>query len=69
MKHYLVVANQTLGGDRLLEVLRERFGEVLLSTLPVGVSCWSPLDIVSRVGRAVDVPVTHVIGEPVKVGS
>ena len=140
MKRYLVVANQTLGGDHLLELLRERiaegpcevhtlvpatvdqthwtsdeetdrdlarrrldialhrfadlgvdatgevgdhlvvdaildvlrrehFDEVILSTLPVSVSRWLRLDIVSRVERAVDVPVTHVIGEPMEVGN
>ena len=140
MKRYLVVANQTLGGDHLLELLRERVAqgpcaihtlvpatvdqthwtsdedtdralaqrrlsvalerfadldadvtgevgdhlvvdgildvlrrehidEVVLSTLPSGVSRWLRLDLVSRVERAVDVPVTHVVGERAEVGS
>lgn len=140
MKRYLVVANQTLGGDHLLELLRDRvaqdsceihtlvpatvdqthwtsdeetdrelaqrrlslalerfgqldaevtgevgdhlvvdgildvlrrehFDEVILSTLPTGVSRWLRLDLVSRVERAVDVPVTHVVGERAEVGS
>ncbi len=140
MKRYLVVANQTLGGDHLLELLRERVAqgpcaihtlvpatvdqthwtsdedtdralaqrrlsvalerfadldadvtgevgdhlvvdgildvlrrehidEVILSTLPSGVSRWLRLDLVSRVERAVDVPVTHVVGERAEVGS
>jgi len=140
MKRYLVVANQTLGGDHLLELLRERAAqgpcqihtlvpatvdqtdwtsdedtdrelaqrrlsvalerfreldadvtgevgdhlvvdaildvlrrehvdEVVLSTLPAGLSRWLRLDLVSRVERAVDVPVTHVVGERAEVGS
>lgn len=131
MPDYLVVANQTLGGDRLLAELRrraadgdcrlhvvvpaninpegwthaedeayvvarerldaaiERFAalgaevdgqvgdprpldaildglrrwpceEVILSTLPAGVSRWLKLDLVSRASRVLDVPVVHV---------
>ena len=56
--------------DSLLDVLRrERFDEVILSTLPPGISRWLRLDLISRVERAVDVPVTHVIGERTEVGS
>ena len=56
--------------DTLLDVLRrEEFDEVILSTLPAGVSRWLRLDLVSRVERAVDIPVTHVIGEPTEVSS
>ena len=131
MKDFLVVANQTLGGEHLLEELRrrvaegpcrfhivvpanarpdgwthivdqaravaqerlqeaiERFGqlgaevdgqvgderpvdamqdalrrwscdEIILSTLPAGVSRWLGMDLVSRAERAFRVPVTHV---------
>lgn len=131
MKHYLVVANQTLGGQHLIEELGrrvaagpchlhvvvpanvdppgwthtpdearaeaeqrlllavERFGElgatvdgqvgderpldamrdalrrwpcdeVILSTLPAGVSRWLGMDLVSRATRVLPVPVTHV---------
>jgi hypothetical protein len=56
--------------DSILDVLRrESFGEVILSTLPAGVSRWLRLDLLSRVERAVDVPVTHVVGERTEVGS
>jgi hypothetical protein len=141
MKRYLVVANQTLGGEHLLRVLQERadmgpcalhvlvpasadpteamhdavhdrllahrrleealqrfrdlgaevtgevgdrrpadairdvllrgerFDEIILSTLPAGVSRWLRLDVVSQVDRAVDLPVTHVIAEDAPVSS
>jgi hypothetical protein len=56
--------------DTTLDVLRrEHFDEVILSTLPMGVSRWLRLDLVSRVERAVDVPVIHVVGERTEVGS
>lgn len=46
------------------DVLRERsFDEILLSTLPAGVSRWLGLDLPRRVGKAFGVPVTHVVGE------
>lgn len=130
MKHYLVVANRTLGGDHLLDELRrrvaqepcrihvvvpanlsegwtrteqearalarqrlkdavERFSalgvdvdghvgderpldairdalretpcdEIILSTLPRGVSRWLGMDLVARADRTFAVPVTHV---------
>ena len=141
MKRYLVVANQTLGGEHLLRLLQERveagpcalhvlvpasadpteaphdevqerllanrrledalerfgdlgaevtgevgdhrpadairdvllrgeeFDEIILSTLPAGVSRWLRLDVVSQVDRAVDLPVTHVIAEDTPVSS
>jgi GABA permease len=133
MRRYLVVANRTLGGDHLLEALRERiaqgpsafhvlvpashatsgavwtegeaaahaqeqldqalvrfgslgaevtgevgdaspvravgdallggaFDEVILSTLPPGPSRWLKQDVIHRLERSVDVPVTHVVG-------
>jgi hypothetical protein len=141
MKRYLVVANQTLGGEHLLQLLRDRaeasacalhvlvpasadpteathdevqerllanrrledalqrfgdlgtevtgevgdhrpadairdvlqrgeqFDEIILSTLPAGVSRWLRLDVVSQVDRAVDLPVTHVIAQDTPVSS
>ncbi len=54
----------------ILDVLRrEDVDEVVLSTLPSGVSRWLRLDLVSRVERAVKVPVTHVVGERSEVGA
>jgi hypothetical protein len=52
--------------DPLAEIERvlaaDRFDEIILSTLPAGASRWLALDLVHRVRRAVDVPVTHVEG-------
>jgi hypothetical protein len=51
--------------DGILDALRTgHYDEVILSTLPAGVSKWLRLDLVHRVNRAVDVPVTHVIAQP-----
>jgi hypothetical protein len=46
------------------DVLREQeFDEIILSTLPAGVSRWLKQDLVSRVERSFAVPVTHVVGD------
>ena len=37
--------------------------EVIVSTLPVGISRWLRLDLPSRIGRLVDVPVTTIVAE------
>lgn len=52
--------------DAVGDVLRrgERFDRVIVSTLPAGVSRWVRLDAVSRIERAVDVPVEHIIFDP-----
>jgi hypothetical protein len=51
--------------DATLDALREEdYDEVIISTLPPNASRWLRLDLVSRLQRAVDVPVTHVISEP-----
>lgn len=49
-------------------LLREPVDEILLSTLPPGPSRWLRQDVVHRIERNYDVPVTHVIGavEPVR---
>jgi hypothetical protein len=39
---------------------QDRWDQVIVSTLAAGVSRWLNLDVVSRIGREVDVPVTHV---------
>ncbi len=43
---------------------REHFDEVLVSTLPPGISRWLRMDLPSRVQRMTDVPVTTVEAEP-----
>lgn len=40
------------------------FDEILVSTLPAGISRWLKLDLASRLERKVDVPVTVVEAEP-----
>jgi hypothetical protein len=56
--------------DAILDVLRrERFDEVILSTLPAGASRWLRLDTVSRVERAVEIPVTHIVATDARIGS
>lgn len=48
--------------DAVGDVLRrEPFDEVVVSTLPPGPSRWLGADIISRLERAVEVPVTHAI--------
>ena len=53
-------------GDRdpiqaVRDVLRtRRVDEILLSTLPPGISRWLQMDVPSRLSRAVDVPVTVI---------
>ena len=46
------------------DVLREKeFDEIIVSTLPPGISRWLGQDLVSRVERSFAIPVTHVIGD------
>lgn len=42
----------------------ERFDEVILSTLPPGISRWLKLDLPARVASHFGLPVTHIVGEP-----
>jgi hypothetical protein len=46
-----------------------QFDELILSTLPSGISSWLKLDLPSRVASRFGLPVTHVVGdvEPVAV--
>ena len=51
--------------DATLDALRDHdYDEIIISTLPPNASRWLRLDLVSRLRRAVSVPVTHVIGQP-----
>jgi GABA permease len=50
--------------DAIRDVLRRReIDEIVLSTLPPGPSRWLKQDLPSRVERAFDLPVSHVISE------
>jgi hypothetical protein len=40
-----------------------RFDEIILSTLPPGISRWLKLDLPSRVGARFNLPVTHLVVE------
>ena len=42
----------------------QNFDEMILSTLPPGVSRWLKRDLPSRVANRFPLPVTHLIGEP-----
>lgn len=42
---------------------RGRFDEIIVSTLPAGISRWLRLDLPSRVARMTDIPVTTVEAE------
>jgi len=48
---------------------REHFDEVIVSTLPPGPSRWLRADLVSRLSRALDIPVTHVVGSEEKAST
>lgn len=49
----------------IADAVREQtFDEIILSTLPPGLSRWLLQDLPHRVERTFEVPVTHVIGEP-----
>jgi sirohydrochlorin ferrochelatase len=42
----------------------QAFDEIVISTLPTGVSKWLQVDLPHRIERATDATVTHVIAEP-----
>ena len=42
-------------------LLRERFDEIVISTLPSGPSAWLHQDVPARLRRIVTMPVTHVV--------
>jgi hypothetical protein len=55
-------------GDVILRELG-RFDEIILSTLPVGMSRWLADNMVRRLKRATGLPVTHVIADVAAVRS
>lgn len=61
-------AEGEIGDERALQAIadavRDRnFDEVILSTLPPGLSRWLRQDLPHRVERTFDITVTHVVGE------
>lgn len=58
-----------VGSERPMEAVgdairRSAFDGIILSTLPAGPSRWLRQDLPSRVERAFDLPVTHLVAEP-----
>jgi hypothetical protein len=61
--------NGEIGDARPMEAIRtalhgEPFDEIILSTLPLGLSRWVKQDLPHRVRREFGLPVSHVVGEP-----
>lgn len=51
--------------EAVREVLERRtFDEIIVSTLPAGISRWLKLDLPSRIARITDIPVVTVEAEP-----
>lgn len=58
-----------IGDERPLEAIADavrdlEFDEIILSTLPPGLSRWLGQDLPHRVERQYELPVRHVIGQP-----
>ena len=49
--------------------LVRQFDEVIVSTLPIGVSRWLKQDLPHKIRRQVGVPVTHIVAEHADVSS
>jgi hypothetical protein len=47
--------------DVLIREGADAFDEIIISTLPLGISRWVHLDVPARVSRATERPVTHVV--------
>ncbi len=46
----------------ILDVVEvEEFDRIIVSTFPPGISRWLGADLINRLSRALDVPVTHVV--------
>jgi hypothetical protein len=61
-------ADGEVGDHSPVEAIRDAIGdrefdEIILSTLPSGISRWLRQDLPHRVEKEFDIPVTHVIGE------
>ena len=62
-------ADGEVGDENPLDAVRDcqavqKYDEIILSTLPPGISRWLKQDLPSRMERDSDVPVTHIVGEP-----
>jgi hypothetical protein len=55
--------------DAVEEILKDRsFDEIIISTLPVGISRWLKMDLPSRVARMTEIPVTTIEAEESQAG-
>lgn len=66
-------ADGEVGDESPLEAIADavrdqEFDEIILSTLPPGVSRWLRQDLPHRVERSFEIPVTHVVGQPEPTG-
>ena len=66
LKELGVPVSGEIGDERPVDAIRDVLratpcDEIVLSTLPIGVSRWVRQDVVHRVERYVDVPVTHIV--------
>jgi flavin-binding protein dodecin len=65
--HEATLTGEVIVGDPLQAVhrvmARSEFDEIVVSTLPAGVSKWLRMDLPHRIERAVDVPVTSLVQE------
>lgn len=53
--------------DAVMDMLRtQRFDEIIVSTLPRGVSHWLRIDLPARVARYSGLPVHHIVGTGVR---
>jgi GABA permease len=59
---YAVATALRASGDR-------DWAGIIVSTLPPGVSRWLGLDVVSRIKREFDLPVTHLVAESAPAGA
>lgn len=62
-------ADGEVGDESPLEAIGDavrdqEFDEIILSTLPPGMSRWLRQDLPHRVERSFEIPVTHVVGQP-----
>jgi hypothetical protein len=62
-------ATGEVGDERAIQAIadvlkREPLDEIILSTLPPGMSRWLRMDLPHRVEAAYGLPVSHIIGQP-----
>ena len=49
--------------DVLIRLGPDAFDEIIISTLPLGISKWLHVDVPARVARSSAIPVSHVVAE------